>query len=242
MVDEWLSRTELLIGEENIEHLKNAHVLVAGLGGVGAYAAENICRAGIGSLTIIDGDVVSVSNKNRQLPALDNNIGRLKADVVGERLKDINPELKLTIIPEFIKDERMEEILEAEKYDYVVDAIDTLSPKIYLIYHCMQKGLKLVSSMGSGGKLDPTQVKITDFSKTFNCRLAFTLRKRLRKLGVTKGFQVVFSTEKVRGEIIPTKEQNKKSVVGTISYMPAIFGCFIASVVVNDLIEIGISE
>lgn len=237
MVEEWLSRTELLIGEENINRLKNAHVLVVGLGGVGGYAAENICRAGVGKMTIIDGDTVGESNRNRQLLALKSNENKLKAEVLGIRLMNINPDLELTIISEFIRDERMEEILDAEKYDYVVDAIDTLSPKIYLIYHCMQKGLKLVSSMGSGGKLDPSLIHITDFSKTYNCRLAYILRKKLRKIGVTKGFKVVFSIEKTSGEVVPVEEQNKKSVVGTISYMPPIFGCFIASVVVNDIIK-----
>jgi len=237
MVDEWLSRTELLVGKENIKRLKKAHVLVVGLGGVGGYAAENICRAGVGKMTIVDGDVIGVTNRNRQLPAVKSNEGKLKAEIIGKRLLDINPALKLEVIPEYIKEERIEEILKMHPYDYVVDAIDTLSPKINLIYRCMSNNLKLVSSMGSGGKLDPTQIRITDFSKTYNCRLAYILRKKLRKMGVTTGFKVVFSAEKTSGEIVPVEEQNKKSVIGTISYMPPVFGCFITSVVVNDLIE-----
>ena len=133
---DWLSRTELLLGEERLGLLKNAHVLVAGLGGVGAYAAEQLCRAGIGEMTIIDGDCVDVTNKNRQLPALDSNIGKAKAEVMAARFRDINPDIQLHVINDFIKDNRMIDILEMAEYDYVVDAIDTLAPKIFLIYHC----------------------------------------------------------------------------------------------------------
>ncbi|MFZ5941427.1 MAG: tRNA threonylcarbamoyladenosine dehydratase [Bacteroidota bacterium] len=232
----WSERTLQLIGEESYRRLKDAHVLVVGLGGVGGAAAEMICRAGVGTMTIVDGDIVQESNINRQIPALYSKLGRKKAEVVAERLLAINPELVLHVIPEFIRDERMEEIL-STPFDYVVDAIDTLSPKIYLIYHSLNKGLRITSSMGSGGKLDPAQVRISDLKDSFNCRLAYVLRKKLRKLGVEGGFQVVFSTEQVDRElIIPVEnEQNKKSTVGTISYMPAIFGCMLASVVIRDL-------
>lgn len=234
---DWLSRTDLLIGTKNIEILQNAHVLIVGLGGVGAYAAENICRAGIGEITIVDGDTISNTNRNRQLPALVNNINKLKTEVMSERLLQINPNLKLHVISEFIVDERIEQIVTAKPYDYIVDAIDTLSPKIGLIYYSMKNNLKLVSSMGSGGKLDPTQIEIVDFKKTYNCRLAYILRKKLRKMGVTTGFKVVFTPEKSQGEIVSIEEQNKKSMLGTISYMPAVFGCFMASVIINELIE-----
>lgn len=232
----WSERTLQLIGEESYGKLKEAHVLVVGLGGVGGVAAEMICRAGVGKMTIVDGDIVQESNINRQIPALYHNLGRKKAEVVAERLLAINPELVLHVIPEFIRDERMEEIL-CTPFDYVVDAIDTLSPKIYLIYHSLKKGLKITSSMGSGGKLDPGQVRISDLKDSFNCRLAYVLRKKLRKLGVEGGFKVVFSTEQVDKElIIPVEnEQNKKSTVGTISYMPAVFGCMLASVVIREL-------
>jgi len=236
--ENWQERTELLIGKENLEKLKNAHVLVVGLGGVGAYAAESLCRAGIGELTIVDGDTLHPSNKNRQLAALESNMGRPKAEVIGERLKEINPKLKLHIIQDFIKDDKMIGILD-KPYDYVVDAIDTLSPKVYLIYHSLQKKLKIVSSLGSGARLDPTKIRITDLSKSYNCRLGFILRKRLRKLGVQKGFKVVFSEEKADDEAIIVDEpgENKKSTVGTISYMPPIYGCMCASVVIRDLIK-----
>lgn len=235
---DWLSRTELLLGKEKLEHLRKAHVLVAGLGGVGAYAAEQLCRAGIGELTIVDGDIVELTNKNRQLPALDSTLGQPKAELMAARLRDINPEVELHVINDFIRDDRMIEILEAAPYDYVVDAIDTLAPKIFLIYHSVQKGLPIVSSMGSGGKLDPSQIQVTDISKSYNCNLARMLRKRLHKLGLYKGVKVVFSSEFTAPEaIVLTEGQNKKSNVGTISYMPPLFGCFIASVVIRDLID-----
>ena len=176
---DWLSRTELLLGEERLGLLKKAHVLVAGLGGVGAYAAEQLCRAGIGEMTIIDGDCVDVTNKNRQLPALDSNIGKAKAEIMATRFRDINPDIQLHVINDFIKDDRMIDILEMAKYDYVVDAIDTLAPKIFLIYHSLQKGYRVVSSMGAGGKMDPEQIRIADISKSYNCNLARMLRKRL---------------------------------------------------------------
>lgn len=233
---EWLSRTELLLGKERLERLQRAHVLVAGLGGVGAYAAEQLCRAGIGEMTIIDGDRVEVTNKNRQLPAIDSNIGLPKAEVMAARFREINPDIRLHVINDFIRDDRMVEVLEMARYDYVVDAIDTLAPKIFLIYHCLQKGLKVVSSMGAGGKMDPMQIRIADISKSYNCTLARMLRKRLHKLGVYKGVKVVFSPEEVDPEaVVLSESENKKSNVGTISYMPPLFGCYCASVVIRDL-------
>lgn len=224
------------MGKERLERLLRAHVLVAGLGGVGAYAAEQLCRAGIGEMTIIDGDRVEVTNKNRQLPAIDSNIGLPKAEVMATRFREINPDIRLHVINDFIRDDRMVEVLEMARYDYVVDAIDTLAPKIFLIYHCLQKGLKVVSSMGAGGKMDPMQIRIADISKSYNCTLARMLRKRLHKLGVYKGVKVVFSPEEVDPEaVVLSESENKKSNVGTISYMPPLFGCYCASVVIRDL-------
>lgn len=224
------------MGKERLERLLRAHVLVAGLGGVGAYAAEQLCRAGIGEMTIIDGDRVEVTNKNRQLPAIDSNMGLPKAEVMATRFREINPDIRLHVINDFIRDDRMVEVLEMARYDYVVDAIDTLAPKIFLIYHCLQKGLKVVSSMGAGGKMDPMQIRIADISKSYNCTLARMLRKRLHKLGVYKGVKVVFSSEEVDPEaVVLSESENKKSNVGTISYMPPLFGCYCASVVIRDL-------
>ncbi|RPH33762.1 MAG: tRNA threonylcarbamoyladenosine dehydratase [Bacteroidales bacterium] len=234
----WLERTELLLGSEKIEKLKNSHVLIVGLGGVGAYAAEQICRAGVGAMTIIDGDSIHITNKNRQLPALTSSLGQPKAEYMGKRLLDINPELKLHIIQEYIRDDRIYEVI-AHPYDYVVDAIDTLSPKIFLIHDCIKYGHRVVSSMGAGGKVNPSLIEVADISESHNCPLARILRKRLHRLGIRDGFKVVFSSEPVPDEVmVPcVGEPNKKTTVGTISYMPPIFGCFIASVVIRDLVE-----
>ena len=233
---DWLTRTELLLDEEKLKKLKNSSVLVVGLGGVGSWAAEMICRAGVGCMTIVDGDNVHPTNRNRQLPALKSTEGLAKAEVMGQRILDINPDIKLTVIQEYIKDDRMIEIL-SKNYDYVVDAIDTLSPKIFLIFHSLQRNLPLVSSMGAGGKFDPARVNISDISETTDCSLARILRKRLHRLGIREGFTAVYSAEVIDKEkIISTDgEQNKASIVGTISYMPAAFGIACASVVLRDL-------
>ncbi|NVO04000.1 MAG: tRNA threonylcarbamoyladenosine dehydratase [Bacteroidetes bacterium] len=238
IADEWLSRTELLLGSEKLEQLKKARVLVVGLGGVGAVAAEMICRAGVGNMVIVDGDCVQESNRNRQIPALKSTTGQKKTVVLAERLLDINPELNLFAISEFLEEDLIKEIVKIP-FDFVVDAIDTLTPKLDLIFHCLENKLKIVSSMGAGGKLDPTQVQIDDLFKTHNCNFAQEIRKRLRKKGIKSGVQAVFSPEMVAKEskIITETELFKKSIVGTISYMPIIFGCNCASVVIRDLVS-----
>ena len=234
----WLERTELLLGPEKLQRLINANVLVVGLGGVGAIAAEMICRAGVGKMTIVDGDVVEESNLNRQLPALKSTIGKPKTEILAHRFRDINPGIELTVVNDFIRDEKTIELIESQPFDYVVDAIDTLSPKVLLISHSLQRGLKVVSSLGAGGKLDPSKVQVTDISKSYNCKLGRMMRKRLSKLGIKKGFKVVFSSEEVPEEAVKLEEgQNKKSTVGTISYMPAVFGCFAAAEVINGLLN-----
>ena len=234
---EWLSRTELLLGEEKMNKLKQSHVLVVGLGGVGAYAAEQLARAGVGNMTIVDGDTVHPSNRNRQLIALVSTEGKGKAEVVASRLKDINPAINLTVISEFIKDERIPEILDSVQFDFVVDAIDTLSPKVFLIVETYKRGYPLVSSLGAGSKFDPSKIEITDISKTHNCKLARMVRKRLTKHKIKKGFTVVFSPETVnKDHVIEVEgEQNKKTTVGTISYMPGLFGMFAASYVIREI-------
>lgn len=237
MSTEWLSRTELLLGDEKMDKLRNSHVLVVGLGGVGAYAAEQICRAGVGEMTIVDGDNIEITNINRQLPASISNLGKDKAKVMGDRLLDINPNLKLNIINEYLHNERMIEVLEEKKYDYVVDAIDTLAPKIFLIFHSLKNKLNIVSAMGAGGKVDPSKIQITDISKSYNCKLARMLRKKLHQLGVREGVQVVFSPEDVsKDAMVLSDSRNKRSNVGTISYMPPLFGCFCSSVVIKGLL------
>ncbi|MFI3264423.1 MAG: tRNA threonylcarbamoyladenosine dehydratase [Rikenellaceae bacterium] len=233
----WLERTELLLGDEKLDILKNANVLVVGIGGVGAYAAEMIVRAGVGAITIADADTVGESNINRQLVALHSTIGEYKTDVLSARLKDINPEIKLTVVADYIKDELTDELLDSAKFDYIVDAIDTLSPKVALIQGALNRSIPLVSSMGAGAKTDPTQMEIKDISKSHHCPLAHMLRKRLHKVGIRKGFHAVFSPEPVReGAMILCEERNKKSNVGTISYIPALFGIGCASVVIRGLI------
>jgi len=233
---DWLSRTELLIGEAGLNKLQSSNVLVVGLGGVGAMAAELICRAGAGKMTIVDGDIIQPSNRNRQLLALKSTEGSPKALLMGERLKDINPDLDLTIINEYIKDDKMKEILEGN-FNYLVDAIDTLSPKVFLIFHAVAKKIPVVSSMGAGGKFDPARISVCDISETTDCTLARILRKRLHRLGIREGVTAVYSPEGVDKSKVVTAagEPNKASIVGTISYMPAGFGIACASVVIRDL-------
>ncbi|MBR6814692.1 MAG: tRNA threonylcarbamoyladenosine dehydratase [Alistipes sp.] len=238
MDNSWLERTELLLGEEKLTLLRNANVLVVGLGGVGAYAAEMIARAGVGKMTIADADTVSKSNINRQLIALHSTIGQEKSELMAQRLRDINPEIELQVINRFIKDDETDALLDSQPFDYVADAIDTLSPKLALIKGALDRNIPLVSSMGAGAKTDPTKMEICDIAKTHHCPLAHMLRKRLHKIGIRKGFQAVFSPEAVReGAMILCNEQNKKSNTGTISYIPALFGIGCASVVVRGLIN-----
>ena len=233
----WLERTELLLGSEKCDILRGAKVLVVGLGGVGAYAAEMIARASVGEMVIADADVVGESNINRQLIALHSTVGRPKAELVAERLRDINPEIKLTVVNRYIKDDETYTLLDSAEFDYVVDAIDTLSPKLALIKGALDRNIPIVSSMGAGAKTDPTKMEICDISKTHHCPLAHMLRKRLHKIGIRKGFKAVFSPEPIReGAMILCEEQNKKSNVGTISYIPALFGIGCASVVIRGLI------
>ena len=239
MQSEWLQRTELLVKEEGMERLQSANILIVGLGGVGSFAAEFLVRSGIGNLTIVDGDTVDITNINRQLPALNSTIGKNKTDVVAERILDINPEINLKKINEFLEPERMEEILTQEKFDYVLDCIDSLSPKLALIITCKRKKIKLVSAMGAGGKTDPSKVMVRDISKTNNCFLAKQIRKKLKKEQIHKGFRCVFSTEiQDENSLKMTDGSNyKKSFYGTISYMPAIFGLYAAAEVIRFLLK-----
>jgi Dinucleotide-utilizing enzymes involved in molybdopterin and thiamine biosynthesis family 1 len=234
----WRKRTELLIGAEGLERLSLASVAVIGLGGVGGFAAEMIARAGVGQMVILDSDKVSVSNKNRQLLALESTLGRPKTEVMAERLADINGELKIEIIDEYLTDENVAALLDEHKIDFIIDAIDTLSPKIALIRYAVERRIPLVSSMGAGAKCDATKVKIADISKSFNCPLAYVLRKKLRKYGINKGFKVVFSEELPDNEaIVPVEDRNKRSQVGTISYLPAMFGITAAQVVITSMLD-----
>ncbi len=239
MQNDWLQRSELLLKPEGLEKLKNAHILVVGLGGVGSFATEFMARSGIGRITIIDGDIVDVTNINRQLPALHSTIGKTKVDVVAERIYDINPDIQLKKINEFLTPERMEEILSSETFDYVLDCIDSVSPKLSLIIAAKRKKIKIISCMGAGGKTDPAKVMVRDISKTNNCFLAKQIRKRLKKEKINKGFRCVFSTE-IQDETslkLTDGSQYKKSYYGTISYMPALFGLYAAAEVIKHLLN-----
>ncbi|MGB0869397.1 MAG: tRNA threonylcarbamoyladenosine dehydratase [Flavobacteriales bacterium] len=234
----WLERMTLITGEESMTNLNNAHVMVVGLGGVGSFAAEFIARAGVGKMTIVDGDVVDPTNRNRQLCALTSTENKSKAHYMAERIKDINPEIKLDVIEEFLSPERAYEIVKPEM-DYVVDCIDSLSPKVSLIVGCKHNKVKVVSSMGAGGKVDPTRIKVTDISKTYHCKLSKQMRVRLKERQINKGVKAVFSTEQnIKSSLQMTDGTNfKKSFYGTMSYMPATFGCIASSVVINHLVK-----
>ncbi len=235
----WLSRTELLIGKEKLMALSKSHVLIVGLGGVGSYAAEFICRGGIGTMTIVDGDVVDPSNRNRQLPALATNHGQSKADIMAERLKAINPELTLHVIKTFINPEAVEDILLAHPYDYIIDAIDSITPKLTFLKGAYEKKIPVISSMGAGAKLDPTMLRVVDISKTNICPFAQQVRKNLKKHGIYRGIKAVYSPEPpIKESLMLTDGRNyKKSAYGTISYLPATFGATCASVVIRDLMK-----
>lgn len=236
----WLSRTELIVGHEGLECLSQAHVLVVGLGGVGSFAAEFIARNGIGKMTIVDGDIVDPTNRNRQLPALATTHGQKKVSLMAERIKAINPEIELNTYDAFVQPEKVQEILQHQQFDFIVDAIDSVTPKITFLELAMQANIPIVSSMGAGGRIDPTQISIADISKTYNCPFAQQVRKMLKKKGIYKGFKAVFSYEKpLPDSLVMTDGSNyKKSAYGTMSYMPATFGAVCASVVIRSLLDI----
>ena len=233
----WKERATLLFKEEGIQKLDKANVLVVGLGGVGSFAAEFLARAGVGKMTIVDGDVVDITNINRQLPALHSTVGEPKVKIVGDRLLDINPELKLTRIEEFLSPERAFELISPE-FDYVLDCIDSVTPKINLIVACKRKKVKVISNMGAGGKFEAEKVQVRDISKTEYCPLAKNVRKRLKMEGISKGVKVVYSYERPDYSSIKTTDGTnfKKSFYGTNSWMPALFGLHAAETVVKHLI------
>ena len=276
MENKWTDRTTLLLGEDKMTRLSNAHVLVVGVGGVGAYAAEMLCRAGVGELTIVDADTVNVTNINRQLPATHSTIGRLKTEVLAQRLRDINPEIRLHELPMYVEAPLLSSQggkLQSEQENenefsrdvitpsalldklsivdemssphggnvggrlFIVDAIDTIAPKCALIAEALRRGIPIVSSMGAGAKSDITQIRFADLWETYHCGLAKAVRTRLKKEGLRRSLPVVFSTEQAdrRAVITVEGEQNKKSTAGTISYMPAVFGCYLAEHVIRKL-------
>lgn len=236
----WLQRTELLLTGPALEQLKNMNILVVGLGGVGSFAAEFLCRAGVGNMTIVDGDTVDLTNTNRQLPALHSTVGVPKTTVMAQRMKDINPDLNLTVIEDFLQPDKATELVD-RNFDYVFDCIDSVQPKQYLIVACKQLDIRIISSMGAGGRIDPSKVQVADLSETFNCPFSQTVRKGLKRKGVRRGVTVVFSSELVKKENCKLTDGTnfKRSYYGTISYIPALFGLHMASVVIRDLVEGG---
>lgn len=235
----WLERTELLIGEQKIEQLKNAHVLIVGLGGIGSFAGEFIARAGVGTITLIDGDKFDITNKNRQLTALTSTIDRNKAVVLAERIKEINPDAKINVIEEFVVPERVWELLNTYQPDYVMDCIDSVTPKLEWLIACVAKKIKIISHMGAGGKLDPSKVKVESLDKTHNCKLAHHIKKRLKRRGITgfRRIKAVYSSElQIKESLKLTDGTNfKRSFYGTISYMPGLFGLYGAAEVIKHL-------
>ena len=239
-MENWTDRTELLLSTDKMQRLRSAHVLVVGVGGVGAYAAEMLCRAGVGQLTIIDADTVNITNINRQLPATHSTLGHPKVEVLAKRFRDINPSILVNALPIYIKEEDISNLLDDTHncpFDFIVDAIDTIAPKCALIIEALRRHIPIVSSMGAGAKSDITQIRFADLWDTYHCGLAKAVRTRLKKEGERRSLPVVFSTEQAdRNAIITIEgEQNKKSTVGTISYMPAVFGCYLAEYVIRKL-------
>lgn len=234
----WQERAALLFKEEGLIKLKNANVLVVGLGGVGSFAAEFLVRAGVGNMTIVDGDIVDITNINRQLPALHSTVGQPKVKIVGDRLLDINPELNLTRIEEFLSPERAREIV-SSNFDYVLDCIDSITPKLNLIVAAKRNKVKVISNMGAGGKFLAQKVVVRDISKTEVCPLAKNIRKRLKKEGISSGVKAVYSLEHPDETSLKTTDGTnyKKSFYGTNSWMPALFGLHAAETVIKELLK-----
>jgi tRNA threonylcarbamoyladenosine dehydratase len=246
------SRTELLIGPHGLERLKNSTVALFGLGGVGSYAAEALCRAGVGRIVLVDFDDICLTNVNRQIHALEGTIGHAKTQVMAERLRLINPQAEIIPFKDFYSAENSDFLL-SSGYNYVLDAIDHFTSKLHLIGSCRERGIPIISSMGAAAKLDPSKVQVADIAETRNCRMARSVRKLLRKQGITKGVKVVFSTEEYREQevkdggckgncICPNKDdqrfscEHRRVILGSISFIPSIFGLTMAGVVVNDLL------
>lgn len=236
----WLERTKLLIGKEALTKLQNSHILVVGLGGVGGYAAETMVRSGVGKITIVDGDDIDPTNKNRQLQALDSTAGLQKAEVLRERFLDINPDLDITVHDQFMEPEAMRELLVNNQFDFVLDCIDSIKPKISLILTVRRMNCMFISSMGAGGKLDPTKIKIADIKKTRECKFAQTIKKYLKNKGVRDGVLTVYSQEIQKKESLQLTDGSnyKRSFYGTIAYMPAMFGMTMAYEVIRRLTKV----
>jgi tRNA threonylcarbamoyladenosine dehydratase len=233
------ARTELLLGSSSLDKLRGSRVLVVGLGGVGACATEMLCRAGIGHLTLVDGDSITESNINRQIHAFYSTLNKNKVNIMKERLLDINPSVSVHVVDRYMSDEKQFSILFSEKYDYAIDAIDTLTPKCIFLSLCVKHSIPVVSSLGSGGRTDPSKVSVVDISETHHCRLAYYVRKKLHSWGIWNGIKAVYSNEVPKKEALTTAEEvrGKRSTIGTISYMPNLFGCLASAEAIRGLLE-----
>lgn len=233
------TRAHILLGDAGLQQLAGKHVFVAGLGGVGSYCVEALARAGVGRLTLLDHDVVAISNINRQLLALHSTIGQSKAELMRDRVADINPDCKITLLKTFLTIDNVNELVPADS-DYVIDCIDSLSCKVALLAESLKRGLNVASSMGAGNRLDPTRIKIADISKTEVCPLARLIRLRLRRENIYKPLLTVYSDEASSAPLPPQPVEGPgraRAVNGTISYMPALFGMMLAGAVINRLLE-----
>lgn len=238
MKEDWQQRTVTLIGQEAVTRLKNAHVLVAGVGGVGGYAVETLVRCGIGNLTIIDADNVSESNINRQLVALHSTIGMSKVNILADRCRDINPDISINAVQEFITVDNTSKMIGSD-VDFVVDAIDTIAPKISIIKYCLKNKIPIISSMGAGGRIDPAKIGYFDISETREDGLARVVRQRLKKDGIRSGLKVVASLEVPKhSAVIELDEQNKRSSLGTTFTVPSMFGIYLGNYVIRKLTNI----
>lgn len=235
MDNHWLQRGELLLGQEKSARLASAHILIVGLGGVGSWAAEMLCRAGVGQFTLVDSDCVDVTNINRQMPALVSTVGLLKCDVVAQRLRAVNPNVVLSVRPEFIERDNIDELLDIARYDFVVDAIDSLDSKAALIYGCWRRGTKIVSSMGAGAKCDLSSIRIGELWKSEQCTLAKNLRRHLREWRGQYKLPVVFSVEPPIKEAIRPNPQGGKPIIGSLGYFTATFGCYLTEYVIRNI-------
>lgn len=233
MIDEF-SRTRLLLGNEGVEKLKNSSVAVFGIGGVGSFVAEALIRSGLGKITLIDNDVVSVTNINRQLIALHSTVGQKKTDVAKKRLLDINPNAEITVCDCFYTGNE----IDLSDFDYIADAIDSVSSKLNLIENAYNLNIPIISSMGTGNKLDPTKITVTDIYKTQMCPLAKVLRHELKKRNVKK-LKVVYSTEKPCGHKAESEENDQmRKTIGSVSFVPSVAGLIIAGEIIRDLLEL----